>query len=159
MSTAGFLPVSRESMRERDWYYYDFLIVTGDAYVDHPSFGTAVIGRVLEAEGYRVAVLAQPAWKDTGAFEAMGAPRYAVLINAGNLDSLVAHYTAAKKRRSEDFYSPGKKAGRRPDRAVTVYSKLARKAFPDVPIIIGGWRHFAGMPIAITGPTGSCRRF
>jgi uncharacterized radical SAM protein YgiQ len=138
MSTAGFLPVSRESMRERDWYYYDFLIVTGDAYVDHPSFGTAVIGRVLEAEGYRVAVLAQPAWKDTGAFEAMGAPRYAVLINAGNLDSLVAHYTAAKKRRSEDFYSPGKKAGRRPDRAVTVYSKLARKAFPDVPIIIGG---------------------
>jgi len=138
MTAFDFLPVSREDMRARDWYYYDFLIVTGDAYVDHPSFGTAVIGRVLEADGYRVAILAQPRWKDTRDFEAMGAPRYAVLINAGNLDSMVAHYTAAKKRRSEDFYSPGKKAGRRPDRAVTVYSKLARQAFPDVPVIIGG---------------------
>lgn len=138
MTRFDFLPVSREDMRERDWYYYDFLIVTGDAYVDHPSFGTAVIGRVLEAEGFRVAVLAQPRWKDASDFTAMGAPRFGVLINAGNLDSMVAHYTASKKRRHDDAYSPGRKAGRRPDRAVTVYSRLAREAFPGLPIIIGG---------------------
>ena len=134
----GFLPVSRDEMESRGWYYCDFLIVTGDAYVDHPSFGTAVISRVLEAEGYRVAVLAQPNWKDTSDFLKMGRPRYAVLIGAGNLDSMVAHYTAAKKRRSDDFYSPGKKAGLRPDRATIVYANRAREAFPDVPIVIGG---------------------
>ncbi len=134
----GFLPVSRADMLARDWHYYDFLIVTGDAYVDHPSFGAAVIGRVLEAEGFRVAVLAQPDWKDTADFVAMGAPRYGVLVGAGNLDSMVAHYTAAKKRRSEDFYSPGKKAGLRPDRAAIVYANRAREAFPGKPVILGG---------------------
>jgi len=133
----SFLPVSREEMRERGWYYYDFLVVTGDAYVDHPSFGHAVISRVLESAGYRVAVLAQPQWKDASAFEAMGAPRYAVLVGAGNLDSMVAHYTAAKKRRHDDAYSPGRKAGLRPDRATIVYSNLARAAFPGVPVVIG----------------------
>ena len=133
-----YLPVSREEMRERGWYYYDFLLVTGDAYVDHPSFGAAVIGRVLEAEGYRVAVLAQPDWHSAEAFLAFGRPRYAVLIGAGNLDSMVAHYTAAKKRRSEDFYSPAKKAGLRPDRAAIVYANRAREAFPGLPVIIGG---------------------
>ena len=134
----NFLPVSREDMESRGWWWYDFLLVTGDAYVDHPSFGAAVIGRVLEAEGYRVAVLSQPDWHDAEAFRAMGRPKLGVLIGSGNLDSMVAHYTAAKKHRSEDFYSPGKKAGLRPDRAVIVYSNRAREAFPDVPIIIGG---------------------
>ena len=133
-----FLPVSKEDMESRGWWWYDFLIVTGDAYVDHPSFGTAVIGRVLEAEGYRVAVLAQPDWHSAEAFAAMGRPRLGVLINSGNLDSMVAHYTAARKRRSEDFYSPGKKAGLRPDRAVIVYANRAREAFPGLPMVIGG---------------------
>ena len=133
-----FLPVSKADMEERGWWWYDFLLVTGDAYVDHPSFGTAVIGRVLEAEGYRVAVLAQPDWHDCTAFAEMGKPRYGVFIGGGNLDSMVAHYTAAKKRRSEDFYSPGKKAGLRPDHAVIVYANRAREAFPDLPIVIGG---------------------
>ena len=133
-----FLPVSKADMEERGWWWYDFLLVTGDAYVDHPSFGTAVIGRVLEAEGYRVAVLAQPDWHSAEAFRAMGRPRLGVMIGSGNLDSMVAHYTAAKKRRSEDFYSPGKKAGLRPDHAVIVYANRAREVFPDLPIVIGG---------------------
>ncbi len=133
-----FLPVSKEDMRRRGWQDYDFLLVTGDAYVDHPSFGAAVIGRVLEKEGFRVAVLAQPGWHDAEAFRAMGRPRLGVLIGAGNLDSMVAHYTAARRRRSEDFYSPGKKAGLRPDRAVIVYANRAREAFPGLPIVIGG---------------------
>ena len=126
-------------MQERGWWWYDFLLVTGDAYVDHPSFGPAVIARVLEADGYRVAVLAQPDWHSAADFLAFGRPRLGVLIGAGNLDSMVAHYTAAKKRRSEDFYSPGKKAGKRPDRATIVYANRAREAFgSEVPIIIGG---------------------
>ncbi len=134
-----FLPVSKEDMHERGWWWYDFLLVTGDAYVDHPSFGPAVIARVLEADGYRVAVLAQPDWHSAADFLAFGRPRLGVLIGAGNLDSMVAHYTAAKKRRSEDFYSPGKKAGKRPDRATIVYANRAREAFgSEVPIIIGG---------------------
>ncbi|SHH95053.1 uncharacterized radical SAM protein YgiQ [Sporobacter termitidis DSM 10068] len=138
MTNSAFLPVSLEDMRSRGWYYYDFLLITGDAYVDHPSFGTAVIGRVLEADGYRVAVLAQPDWRSAKDFLAMGRPRYAALIGAGNLDSMVAHYTAAKKPRSEDFYSPGKKAGLRPDRATIVYANRVREAFPDLPVVIGG---------------------
>lgn len=139
MDTADFLPVSKQDMNSRGWWWYDFLIVTGDAYVDHPSFGPTVIARVLEGEGYRVAVLAQPDWRSTEAFTAMGRPRLGVMIGAGNLDSMVAHYTAAKKRRSEDFYSPGKKMGLRPDRATIVYANRAREAFGgDMPIIIGG---------------------
>ena len=135
---ADFLPVSREEMRERGWWWYDFLVVGGDAYIDHPSFGTAVIARVLEAEGYRVAVLCQPDWHSAEAFRAMGAPRLGVMIGAGNLDSMVAHYTASKHKRREDFYSPGKKTGLRPDRAVIVYANRAREAFgPEMPIIIG----------------------
>jgi len=122
----------------RDWYYYDFLLITGDAYVDHPSFGAAVIARVLEAEGHRVAILAQPQYRDASAVAAMGRPRYAALVTAGNLDSMVAHYTAAKKPRSEDYYSPGKRPGRRPDRATIVYTKLVREAFPGLPVVIGG---------------------
>ncbi len=134
----SFLPISKEDMQNRGWWWYDFLLVTGDAYVDHPSFGAAVIGRVLEAAGYRVAVLAQPDWHSAADFAAMGRPKLGVLIGAGNLDSMVAHYTAAKKRRHEDFYSPGKRAGLRPDRAVIVYANRAREAFPDCPVVIGG---------------------
>jgi len=133
-----FLPISPAEMQERGWYYCDFLLVTGDAYVDHPSFGTAIISRVLEDAGYRVAILSQPDFHSDADFRAMGRPRYAVLINSGNLDSMVAHYTAAKKRRSEDAYTPGGVAGKRPDRAVTVYAMLARRAFPDTPIYLGG---------------------
>ena len=136
--TKDFLPVSREDMLARGWDWYDILLVTGDAYVDHPSFGAAVIGRLLENAGYRVAVLAQPAWNDASAFAAMGRPELGVFIGAGNLDSMVAHYTAAKKRRSEDFYSPGRKAGLRPDRACTVYANRARQAFPGIPVLLGG---------------------
>lgn len=133
-----FLPASAKEMKSLGWEYYDFLLVTGDAYVDHPSFGTAVIGRVLEADGWRVAVLAQPQWQDAKAFEAMGKPRFGVFVGAGNLDSMVAHYTAAKKPRSEDAYSPGKKTGLRPDRACIVYANRAREAFPGLPVVIGG---------------------
>ena len=133
-----FLPVSKQDMEDRGWWYYDYLVVTGDAYVDHPSFGAAVISRVLEAAGYRVAVLSQPDWHSPKAFEEMGRPRYAVMIGAGNLDSMVAHYTASKKRRGDDAYSPGRRAGRRPDHAVIVYANRAKEAFPDVPVIIGG---------------------
>ena len=134
----GFLPISKQDMADRGWYYCDFLLVTGDAYVDHPSFGTAIISRVLEDAGYKVAILSQPDFHDERDFVAMGRPRYAVLINGGNIDSMVAHYTAAKKRRSDDAYTPGGKAGKRPDRAVTVYAMLARRAFPDTPIYLGG---------------------
>ena len=101
-----FLPVTIEDMKRRGWDGYDFLVITGDAYVDHPSFGTTIIARVLEAEGFRVAIMAQPDWKDPKAFTVLGRPRLAVMISAGNIDSMVAHYTAAKKRRHDDAYSP-----------------------------------------------------
>ena len=116
-----FLPISKEDLLDREWYYYDFLLITGDAYVDHPSFGTAIISRVLEDLGFRVAILAQPDWKNVASFTALGKPRYGVLVNGGNIDSMVAHYTAARKRRHDDAYSPGRKAGLRPDRATIVY--------------------------------------
>ncbi len=137
MNTRDFLPVSAEDMASRGWDGYDFLVVGGDAYIDHPSFGTAVISRVLEAEGFRVAVLCQPDWHSAAAFAAMGRPRLGVMIGAGNLDSMVAHYTASRHPRREDFYSPGRKTGLRPDRAVTVYANRAREAFPGLPVVIG----------------------
>lgn len=133
-----FLPVSKEDMRERGWYWYDFLIITGDAYVDHPSFGTAIISRMLEAEGYRVAVLAQPDWRTLSSFTEIGRPRFGVMLSGGNIDSMVAHYTVAKRRRQSDAYSPGKKMGLRPDRATIVYANKVREAFGDIPIVIGG---------------------
>ena len=133
-----FLPVTLDDMARRGWDGYDFLLITGDAYVDHPSFGPAIIGRLLEAEGYRVAVLAQPDWRSAEAFRPLGRPRLGVLIGAGNIDSMVAHYTAAKKRRHDDAYSPGRRAGLRPDHATVVYSNRVREAFGDIPIVIGG---------------------
>ena len=102
-----FLPISKEDMVERGWYYYDFLLITGDAYVDHPSFGTAVISRLLEKEGFRVAILSQPDYHSVEELLAMGRPRYGALVNAGNIDSMVAHYTVAKRRREKDAYTPG----------------------------------------------------
>ena len=133
-----FLPVSVADMEARGWDGYDFLLITGDAYVDHPSFGPAIISRVLEAEGYRVAILAQPDWRRAEAFAALGRPRLGVMLSSGNIDSMVAHYTVAKKRRHDDAYSPGNRAGLRPDRAVIVYANKVREAFGDIPLIIGG---------------------
>lgn len=132
------LPMSRSEMEARGWENLDFLFVTGDAYVDHPSFGSALIGRVLENAGFRVGVLAQPNWRDSSAFKVMGRPQLGVLISAGNLDSMVSNYTAALKPRREDDFSPGGIGGRRPDRASVVYANRAREAFPGLPVILGG---------------------
>lgn len=133
-----FLPINKTEMNERGWHYVDFVYVTGDAYVDHPSFGAAIITRVLENAGYKVGVISQPSWKNTDDIKTFGKPRYGFFVSSGNIDSMVAHYTAAKKPRSEDSYSPGGKNGRRPDRAVEVYCKLIREAYGDIPIVIGG---------------------
>jgi len=125
-------------MKSQGFEAIDFLLITGDAYVDHPSFGVALIGRVLESAGYCVGVLAQPNWKDLNSFKSLGRPNLAVLVTSGNLDSMVANYTAAGKPRREDDYSPGSIGGMRPDRAVVVYANRAREAFPGVFVIIGG---------------------
>lgn len=134
----SFLPVTIEEMNERGWHQPDFVLITGDAYVDHPSFGTAIISRVLESRGYKVAILAQPDWRKVDDFKRFGKPRLGFLINAGNVDSMVNHFSVFKHRRKTDSYSPGGRAGNRPDRAVIVYSGKAREAYKDVPIIIGG---------------------
>ena len=134
----GFLPISKYEMNEMGWDRPDFVYVTGDAYVDHPSFGVSLISRVLEADGFRVAILSQPDYKSCEAFREFGKPRLGFLVTAGNIDSMVAHYTAAKKKRTYDYYSPGGKAGLRPDRATIVYCNRIREAYGDVPIIIGG---------------------
>ena len=131
-----FLPITREEMLSRGWESADIVIVTGDAYVDHPSFGTAIISRVLEHHGYKVCIISQPR-KDSD-YLRFGAPRLAFFVNSGNIDSMVAHYTVSKKRRSDDAYTPGGKSGARPDRAVTVYTKKLKELYPDVPVAIGG---------------------
>ena len=133
-----FLPITKEETEALGWDCPDFVLVTGDAYVDHPTFGPAIISRLLESRGYRVAMLAQPDWKTDRDFTRFGKPRLGFMVSAGNIDSMVAHYTAARRRRSDDAYSPGNKAGLRPDRAVTVYTKKIRELYPDSPIIIGG---------------------
>ena len=135
---SGFLPVNREDIEARGWDRPDFVYVSGDAYVDHPSFGTAIISRVLEAKGYRVAILSQPDYRSYEAFKEFGKPRLGFLVSAGNIDSMVAHYTAAKRRRSYDYYSPGGRTGLRPDRACIVYTNRIRQAYGDVPVILGG---------------------
>ena len=133
-----FLPVTKKEMTERGWEQADFVYVSGDAYVDHPAFGAAIITRVLEKAGFKVAFLAQPDWKNNDDFMRFGKPRLGFLVSSGNIDSMVAHYTAAKKKRSSDYYSPGAKFGLRPDRAVIVYCNKIREIYGDVPIVIGG---------------------
>ena len=132
------LPTNAEEMHARGWDQVDFVYVCGDAYVDHPSFGAAIITRMLEANGYRVGIISQPNWKDPQSITVFGRPRLGFLVSAGNMDSLVNHYTVARKRRHSDAYSPGGKAGLRPDRATIVYCGLIRQTYKDVPLIIGG---------------------
>lgn len=134
----GFLPTTKQEMDELGIEQFDFIYITGDAYVDHPSFGAAIITRLIEALGFTVGIIAQPDWKSSRDFTRFGAPKYAFLVTSGNIDSMVAHYTAAKRKRSDDAYSPGGKAGRRPDRAVIVYCRKLREIFGDIPIAIGG---------------------
>ena len=133
-----FLPVKKEDMEARGWEQCDFVYILGDAYVDHPSFGPAIISRVLESKGYKVGIIAQPDWKDAASIGVLGEPRLGFLVSGGNMDPMVNHYSVAKKRRQTDAYSPGGVIGKRPDRATVVYCNLIRKSYPKAPIIIGG---------------------
>jgi uncharacterized radical SAM protein YgiQ len=135
---APFLPLSKAEMKKLGWDQCDIIIVTGDAYVDHPSFGMAIIGRLLESQGFRVGIIAQPDWQSAEAFKALGKPRLFFGVAAGNMDSMINRYTADRKIRSDDAYTPGGKAGSRPDRASIVYSQRCREAYKDVPIVLGG---------------------
>lgn len=138
MNKKDFLPLCKADMLDRDWNYVDFVVVTGDAYVDHPSFGAAIISRLLESEGYKVGIIAQPDYKSCESMKEYGRPRYGFFIGGGNVDSMVAHYSVAKIKRNRDEYSPGGLAGKRPDRSATVYTQLAKQAYPDLPVILGG---------------------
>lgn len=133
-----FLPISKKDMKKRGWAECDFVYVIGDAYVDHSSFGPAIISRVLESHGYRVGIIAQPDWKIKESISVLGKPRLGFLVSGGNMDSMVNHYTVSKKKRHQDAYSPGGKAGLRPDYATIVYCNLIRQTYKDSPIIIGG---------------------
>lgn len=134
----NFLPISVDDCKKRGWSSVDFVYITGDAYVDHPSFGVSIISRVLENAGYKIAILSQLNWHNDSDFKQFGTPKLGFLITSGNIDSMVAHYTASKKKRHDDAYTAGGKAGKRPDRAVTVYSNIVRRLYPDSPIILGG---------------------
>ncbi|MGE3464893.1 MAG: YgiQ family radical SAM protein, partial [Pseudomonadales bacterium] len=138
LTPAPVLPMTREEMEALGWDACDVILVTGDAYVDHPSFGMAIIGRFLEAQGFRVGIIAQPDWTDTAAFEVLGAPTLFFGVTAGNMDSMVNRYTSDRKIRRDDAYTPGGEGGKRPDRSVIVYSQRLREAFRGVPIVIGG---------------------
>lgn len=142
-----FLPISKEDMAERNISQLDFICITGDSYVDHPSFGISIISRMIEDQGFTVGIIAQPDWHSDRDFTKLGRPKYAFLITAGNIDSMVAHYTAAKKKRSDDAYTAGGKAGKRPDRAAIVYSKAIKRIYGD------------DMPVALGGLEASLRRF
>ena len=133
-----FLPISREDMQKRGIAQLDFVYVCGDAYVDHPSFGHAIITRLLEAHGYRVGIIAQPDWRDDASVTVLGEPRLGFLVSAGNMDSMVNHYSVSKKRRKTDAFSPGGEMGKRPDYATIVYCNLIRHTYKHTPIIIGG---------------------
>src|ERR1700686_4500491 len=135
---AAFLPTTRAEMDALGWRQCDVIIVTGDAYVDHPSFGMAIIGRVLEAQGFKVGIIAQPDWHSTQDFEALGAPRLFFGVTGGNMDSMVNRYTSDRRVRSDDAYTPGGLGGKRPDRCVIVYSQRIREAYKTVPIVVGG---------------------
>ena len=134
----GFLPICKEDMEKRGWAQLDFVYVSGDAYVDHPSFGPAIITRVLESYGYKVGIIAQPDWKDKNSVTILGEPRLGFLVSAGNMDSMVNHYSVSKKRRRTDAYTPGGVAGHRPDYAAVVYGNLIRQTYKHTPIILGG---------------------
>jgi uncharacterized radical SAM protein YgiQ len=136
--TAPFLPMTRAEMEARGWDSCDVILVTGDAYIDHPSFGMALVGRLLEMQGFRVGIISQPDWQSAADFRRLGQPNLYFGITAGNMDSMVNRYTSDRKIRSDDAYTPGAAPGRRPDRAVLVYAQRAREAFPDVPLVIGG---------------------
>jgi uncharacterized radical SAM protein YgiQ len=138
LKPAAFLPTTRAEMDALGWDQCDVIIVTGDAYVDHPSFGMAIIGRVLEAQGFRVGIIAQPDWHGTRDFEALGRPRLFFGVTGGNMDSMVNRYTSDRRVRSDDAYTPGGQGGKRPDRCVIVYSQRIREAYKNVPIVIGG---------------------
>ena len=133
-----FLPMSREDMEKRGWDQCDFVYVCGDAYVDHPSFGHAIISRLLEAHGYRVGIISQPDWKNKDSITVLGEPRLGFLVTAGNMDSMVNHYSVSKRRREKDSYTPGGVMGKRPDYATVVYCNLIRSVYKKAPIIIGG---------------------
>ena len=137
-TVADFLPMSKDEMRALDWHYCDIIIVTGDAYVDHPSFGMAIIGRLLESQGYRVGIIAQPDWRSADAFKQLGQPRLFFGVAAGNMDSMINRYTAERKIRRDDAYTPGGEGGKRPDRCSLVYAQRCREAYKDVPIVLGG---------------------
>ena len=134
----GFLPICREDMQAQGWDSVDFVYVSGDAYVDHPSFGHAIITRVLSTHGYRVGIIPQPDWKDKKSIMEFGEPRLGFLVSAGNMDSMVNHYSVSKKRRKTDAFTPGGVMGKRPDYAVVVYSNLIRQVYKHTPIILGG---------------------
>lgn len=134
----AFMPISKEDMKERGIEQLDFVYIIGDAYVDHPSFGAAIISRVLEHRGYTVGIISQPDWNDPKEVLRLGKPRLAFLVTAGNIDSMVSHYTVAKRPRADDLYSAGGKNGKRPDRAATVYCQMCRKAAPEIPLLCGG---------------------
>src|SRR5512147_765238 len=138
LGPAPFLPRTRAEMDALGWDVCDVVLITGDAYVDHPSFGMAIIGRLLEAQGFRVGIIAQPDWKSAAAFKVLGKPRLFFGVSAGNMDSMVNRYTSDRRIRSDDAYTPGGVAGKRPDRSVIVYAQRVREAFKDVPIVIGG---------------------
>src|SRR6187401_1456880 len=138
LTPAPFLPMSREEMDLLGWDQCDVILVSGDAYVDHPSFGMAIVGRVLEAQGFRVGIIAQPDWRSTADFERLGAPALFFGITAGNMDSMVNRYTADKRVRSDDAYTPDGEGGKRPDRSVIVYAQRVREAFADATVVIGG---------------------
>src|SRR5919206_4527155 len=135
---APFLPMSRTEMDALGWEACDIVLVTGDAYVDHPSFGMAIIGRLLEAHGFRVGIIAQPDWQSAEPFKALGKPRLFFGVTGGNMDSMVNRYTADRRLRHDDAYTPGGEGGRRPDRCTIVYTQRCREAYRDVPIVLGG---------------------
>ena len=134
----GYLPISKQDMIDRGIEQLDFVYVCGDAYVDHPSFGHAIIARLLEAHGYSVGIISQPDWKDDNSISILGVPRLGFLVSAGNMDSMVNHYSVSKKRRNTDSYTPGGVMGKRPDYATVVYCNLIRHTYKKIPIIIGG---------------------
>ena len=133
-----FLPTTKQEMLDRDWSQCDFVYVIGDAYVDHPSFGHAIISRILESHGYSVGIISQPNWKDPRSIDVFGRPRLGFLVSGGNMDSMVNHYSVSKHRRKTDAFTPGGEMGKRPDYATIVYCNLIRQTYKDVPILIGG---------------------